>query len=73
MLPDHPNLLHQPTQAELDWASEMLKNIFCSCVLNIKLKNAGLCPTYFCEMKSPIDYRNYGAILEDLLCKRTLS
>jgi hypothetical protein len=64
-------LLHEPTPAELAWASEMLKDIFCGCLLNMKLKRAGLCPKYIYEMEQAGDYRKYGAVLEDLLFKKT--
>lgn len=59
----------QPNQAELAWARELLKDVLCGCVLNIKLKRAGLCPKFFCEMADE-DFRQYGEILEGLLFKR---
>lgn len=61
------NLLHEPTPAEIHWADELLKDIFCGCVLNLKLKRAGLCPKYLCDMTQNSDYREYGAVLEHLL------
>lgn len=64
-----PNLKN-PTQAQLDWASEALKDVFCGCILNMKLRRAGLCPKYFSEMTSQGDYRRYNVILEELLLKK---
>ena len=70
MQPNH-NLTHKPTQDELDWASELLKDVFCGCILNMKLRRAGLCPKYFCEMTMQGDYRQYGTVLEELLLKKS--
>lgn len=64
-----PNLKN-PTQAQLDWANEALKDVFCSCILNMKLRRAGLCQKYFCEMTTQGEYRQYNAALEELLLKK---
>jgi hypothetical protein len=58
-----------PNEAELTWARELLKDVLCGCILNMKLKRAGLCPKFFCEMADE-DFRQYGEILEALLFKR---
>lgn len=58
-----------PTPGEIEKAAEQLKDLLCICVLNLKLKRAGLCPKYICEM-SDEDYQQYGSILDDLLFKR---
>ena len=59
----------QPSQADLDWAREMLKDVLCGCVLNMKLKKAGLCPKFFAEMQHDEDFRQYVEILDHLLFK----
>ena len=69
MLPE-PKIKNTPSQVEIDWASEQVKDMFCGCLLNIKLRRAGLCPKYICEMNSSHDYRQYGAILAELLLKK---
>jgi len=66
----HVHNRYLPTQAELDWANELLKDVLYSSVLNIKFKNAGLCPKYFHEMDTQVDYRQYGAILEELFTSK---
>lgn len=58
-----------PNEAELTWVRELLKDVLCGCILNMKLKRAGLCPKFFCEMADE-DFRQYGEILEALLFKR---
>lgn len=59
----------QHSQADLDWAHELLKDVLCGCALNMKLKRAGLCPKFFVEMNHDEDFRQYVEILDHLLFK----
>jgi hypothetical protein len=48
-----------------EWASEKVKDILFSCILNARLKRAGLCSKYFFEMNEA-DLNDYCQIIIDL-------
>lgn len=66
----HPN---QPKITELEalWLKEKIDDLLCSIILNVKLRNAGICPKYFIEMKDGSgDYLQYCMIIDNLLLKK---
>lgn len=54
-----------PTRQEIEWAKEAVKDVFLSCVLNITLKNGGVCEKYFFEMTEK-DIPEYSKLINDL-------
>lgn len=42
----------KPTESQLAWAREAVKDVFLVCVLNITLKNGDVCQKYLHEMNS---------------------
>lgn len=52
--------------ADLAWAKEKVQDILFGCELNIRLKHAGLCSKYICEMDEA-DIARYALLVSQLL------
>lgn len=54
----------EPTQTDQEWAKEALRDVLFGCVLNIRLKSAGICTKYIKDMSNE-ELISYGKMLEE--------
>lgn len=58
------NSKRQPSKADVVWAGERVKDLVSGCVLNIILKNGGVCEKYLFEMSEKEVLEYYQMIFE---------
>lgn len=61
MKTDYPRI---PSQIDL-WADYNVRSLISGCILNIRLKEAGICDKYFCEM-SEREIDRYLLLIQEL-------
>ena len=51
--------------ADLAWAKEKVKDVMFGCVLNLRLKQSGICKKFICEMTAP-ELQEYVGLISRL-------